>query len=377
MQFRHRRSTALLMTLALLLLLSPAPVRASASGAYFTAINDQLMDLSYDTMPFYSNSVLYVPSRLFEGGELGLSYGRNVNLGLATLYMQGSDLDLRFDIAGQTAYDKQYNVYNGYAIEKGGVIFFPLNLVCRYFGLSWSYNETDTIPLIRVKSSAVILSDSRFLNAAKTLMQTRYDDFVRAQSQAQPQPQPSYPGSTGAAPEPEPPPEPPVQAAEGQKVYLIFDGGSAPDVLSALKDTQATFLLTAEELTDGDLARALTAQGHAVALRIEGETPEEVESELQKGREALWQAACFWLELAWYDGRTDFSSLLESQGVVRVRAGIDGSGVPPAELLRSTGQHREDVAVYWGGEGRPDELAEFVDMLAEARYHLSAWRLTA
>lgn len=366
----RRRFTALLMTLALLLVLSPAPVRASStSGLYFTAVNDQLMDLSYDTMPFYSNSVLYVSSRLFEGGELGLSYGRNVNLGLATLYMQGSDMDLRFDLAGQTAYDKQYNVYNGYAIEKGGVVFFPLNLVCRYFGLSWSYNETDTIPLIRVKSSAVILSDARFLNAAKTLMQTRYDDFVRAQSQ------PSRPGGP-AAPEPDPP-EPPVQAAEGQKVYLIFDGQYVPDILPALGDTQATFLLTAEELADGDLVRGLAAQGHAVALHIQSETPEEAGAELQKGREALWQAACLWLELAWYNGGTDLSSLLESQGLVRVQAGVDGSGTSPAELLRTTGQHREDVAVYWGGAGRPDALKEFVDMLTEARYRLSAWRLTA
>lgn len=374
MKSRLRRFTVLLIaTLALLPVLSPVPVRASStSGVYFTAINDQLMDLSYDDMPFYSNGVLYVSSRLFEGGELGLSYGRNVNLGLATLYMQGSDLDLRFDLAGQTAYDKQYNVYNGYAIEKGGVVFFPLNLVCRYFGLSWSYNETDTIPLIRVKSSAVILSDPRFLNAAKTLMQTRYDDFVRDQST------PSQPGSTTTdVPKPDPPPEPPVQAAEGQKVYLLFDGRDIPDVLPALGNTQAAFLLTAEELADGDLVRALAAQGHAVVLRIQGETLEEAEAEVQKGREALWQAACLWLELAWYNGGTDLSSLLEAQGLVRVRSGIDGSGTPPAELLRAIGQHREDVAVYWGGAGRPEELEELVDMLVDARYHLSAWRLTA
>ena len=376
MKPQHRRLTALFMALALALLLSPAPVRASStSDIYFTAVNDQLMDLSYDTMPFYSNSVLYVSSRLFEGGELGLSYGRNINLGLATLYMQGSDLDLRFDIAGQTAYDKQYNVYNGYAIEKGGIVFFPLNLVCRYFGLSWSYNETDTIPLIRVKSSGVILSDSRFLNAAKTLMQTRYDDFVRIQSP--PQSQSPRPGGTTTTPEPDPPPEPPVQAAEGQKVYLIFDGRDAFGILPTLEDTQATFLLTEEELTNGDLVRALVARGHAVALRIQGKTREEAEDELQKGREALWQAACLWLELAWYGGGTDLSSLLDSQGLVRVRSEVDGSGMPPAELLRSIGQYREDVAVYWGGEGRPDELTEFVDMLVDARYHLSAWRLTA
>ena len=183
MQKFFRRGVVLVLAFMLLLLLSPLSGRASsASSAYFTAANEQLMDLSADTMPFYSNGVLYVSSKLFEGGELGLSYGRNTNLGLATIYMQGSNMDLRFDLAGQTAYDKQYNVYNGYAIEKGGVVFFPLDLVCKYFGLSWSYNETDTIPLIRVKSSSVILSDTRFINAAKTLMQTRYDEFERTQS---------------------------------------------------------------------------------------------------------------------------------------------------------------------------------------------------
>ena len=147
---------------------------------YFTAANEQLLDLNSETMPFYSNGVLYVSSRVFEGGELGLSYGRNTTLGLATLYRQGSNMDLRFDIAGQVVYDKQYNMYNGYAIERGGEVFFPLELVCRYFRLSWSYNETETAPLIRVKSDNVILSDVDFINAAATLMRGRYDDFERA-----------------------------------------------------------------------------------------------------------------------------------------------------------------------------------------------------
>ena len=33
------------------------------NGAYFTAANEQLMDLNAETMPFYSNGVLYVSSR--------------------------------------------------------------------------------------------------------------------------------------------------------------------------------------------------------------------------------------------------------------------------------------------------------------------------
>ncbi len=366
MKPRLRQVAALLLAFVLLAILAPGPGRAAAAGVYFTAANEQLMDLNNETMPFYSNGVLYVSSRLFEGEELGLSYGRNPNLGLATLYMQGSNMDLRFDLAGQTAYDKQYNVYNGYAIERGNVVFFPLNLVCRYFGLSWSYSETDTVPLIRVKSDSVILSDSAFLNAAKTLMNSRYDEFERSQS-----------SRPGPSPEPPSPPDPPAPAAEGQKVYLIFDGQNTRDILSVLGETQATFLLTPEEMSDGDLLRALAAEGHTIALRIQGETPEEAEAELQMGREALWQAACCWLELAWYDGETDFSSLLESQGMVRVQAGMDSSRETATELLYALGQRREDTAVYWNENDGPDALSETLDALLETGYHISAWRLTA
>ena len=108
-----RRLTAWLLVLLLALGLGPQEGRAVLSEVYFTAVNEQLLDLNSETMPFYSNGVLYVSSRVFEGGELGLSYGRNTTLGLATLYRQGSNMDLRFDIAGQVVYDKQYNMYNG------------------------------------------------------------------------------------------------------------------------------------------------------------------------------------------------------------------------------------------------------------------------
>lgn len=369
-----RQLAALVMIFTLLFLLSPVPGRASTAGIYFTAANDQLMDLSADTMPFYSNGVLYVSSRVFEGGELGLSYGRNVNLGLATLYMQGSNMDLRFDLAGQTAYDKQYNVYNGYAIEKGGIIFFPLDLVCRYFGLSWSYNDTDTLPLIRVKSDSVILSDARFINAAKTLMQNRYDEFFRDQS--------SHPGNSGtsgnpSAPETVTPPEPPVQAAEGQKIYLIFNGKDARNILPALGDAKATFLLTLDELSDGDLVRSLVAQDYAVALRLQAVTQEEAEMELMAGREALWESACCWLELVWFDDELTLDPLLEQQGFVRVYAQFDCSALSTADLLRSIGLLRDDVAVFWGDDTRLEDLRKTLDTLTEAQFLLSGWRLSA
>ena len=370
-----RRFTAVWLLAAMLLLSLFSSGRAAApTGVYFTAANEQLMELNDENMPFYANNVLYVSSRLFEGTELGVSYTRSTSLGVAMLY--NSSTDLRFDLAGQIAYDKQNNLYNGYAIEQGGVVFFPLNLVCRYFGLSWSYNDTDIAPLIRVKNSNVILSDASFIDAAASMMRDRYSEYERARSEAAPS-------------NPSPPPgpvDPPVQAAEGQMVYPLLSVQSSQDalgVLDALRDVQATFLLTAEQMEDGNLLRALVSEGHALALFLQAESPEEAAEELRIGRERLWQAACLWLELVWYEGGADLESLLDDMGCVRVSAQVG----PPAanqsytnrtaSLLRAIGRYREDVGVYLGDAGESRSLLPgLLDGLEEGRYRVSAWRIS-
>ena len=368
MKSRLRRLTAFAIVLLLFAGLLPGQGHASASGVYFTAANENLMELSNDTMPFYSNGVLYVSSRLFEGTDLGVSYARHTALGLATLYT--STKDLRFDLAGQVTYDKQNNFYSGYAVERSGIVFFPLKLVCQYFDLTWSYNETDFVPLIRVKSDSVVLSDRDFIYAATSLMSDWYNEYRRGQT--------SQPGSPSTVPEP---PvvttDPPVQAAEGQKVYLLFDSQNALELLSALEGVQATFLLTAEDMDDGNLLRALVAGGHAPVLRLTGETEEEAAAQLLRGQEALWQAACARLELIWNDSEQDLSALIAEAGCVQVSAGIELSGQTAPELLRTIGGHREDVAVYLGGSECLTVLPEVLDGLREGGYHLSIWRLTA
>lgn len=367
-----RRFTAVWLLAAILLISLSSSGRASApSGVYFTAANDQLMELNAENMPFYSDNVLYVSSRLFDGTELGVAYARSTSLGVAMLY--NSSTDLRFDLAGQIAYDKQGNLYSGYAIEQNGVVFFPLNLVCRNFGLTWTYNETDTAPLIRVKSGSVVLSDAVFLDAASNLMRDRYADYERSLTSVPPPALPVDP--------------PPAQAVEGQKVYLLLSAQSTDDVfavLDVLDGVQATFLLTAEQMEDGDLLRALTVQGHSVALRILGKSPEEAAGELQRGRELLWRAACLWLDLAWSEGEADLDALLEGQGCLQVTASV---GPPAANqsytnraaaLLQNIGRYREDVGVYLGdaADGR-HLLPSLLSDLEEGGYHVSAWRLTA
>ena len=56
------RAWALALAVALALALPPAVGQAVLSDVYFTAVNEQLLDLTSDTMPFWS------------GGEIGRAH---------------------------------------------------------------------------------------------------------------------------------------------------------------------------------------------------------------------------------------------------------------------------------------------------------------
>ena len=173
-------------------------------------------------------------------------------------------------------------------------------------------------------------------------------------------------------------------AAEGQKVYLIIDSQSPEEtlqLLGRLGDHQATFLLTAEELEQADLVRALVAGGHGLALQTRGETEAEMEEEIVRARELVWQAACAWLELVWCgDGAEE---LLSQLGCVRVTAQISASGDldragQAAALMRAVSRYREDVSLSLGGDGSGlGGLGALLEDLDAGGYRLSAWRLTA
>lgn len=113
-----RRGAALLCVLALTAILCPQQGKA-APDVYFTAANENVMDLLAETMPFWSDGELYVSNALFLGRELGVSYVRNNTMGLAVLYTNSTDL--RFDLVGDAVYDREGNTYTGPRGGKGGL----------------------------------------------------------------------------------------------------------------------------------------------------------------------------------------------------------------------------------------------------------------
>ena len=365
---KKQRLAGAILALAVLLTLVPRGSAAPA-GVYFTAANEQLLELTSDTMPFWSRGVLYISSRLFEGTDLNVAYVRNSALGMATLY--NTRTDLRFDLKNATVVDKTGVSYNAHAIEKGNVVFFPLDMVCRHFGLSWNMMNSDTAPLIRLTNGQALLSDREFLENADGLMRTRYAAYA-SWWQDHSDGQQTWP---------------PVQATGEQQVQLIFRHTGREDTLAAAKllhEGQGTFLFTAEQMTDGDLLRSMVARGHAVVLLVTGETEEEIRGQVALGRELMWRACCSWLGFVWYEGSGSGLAVLDELGCIRVTAALDHRDKPLAgaarlrELLTDIGAYRENVSVILGDERECLELlGAALEELKGAGYRICAWRVPA
>lgn len=292
---------------------------------------------------------------------------------MAMLYTHQTDL--RFDLENQSARDKQGNEYDTYAVERGDCVFFPLDVVCRHFGLDWSFTQTDKAPLIRITNAGAVLNTEDFTAAAATQMENYYTAYQRRLEEQNAAPRP-----------PQTTPLPPVQTAEGQRVNLLFvsrDAGDTREVLTLLADAQvqAAFLLDTEQMEDGDRLRGIAAGGHSVVLAAAGNTEHAVEEEIRRGRELLWEAGCLWLDLVWYEGETDVSGLLEEMGCVRVRADLDqrGAGLGSASRARrlaaAVGRQGETVSVCLGDDGKSlGGLKTLLEELAASGCQMAAWR---
>ena len=368
------RIGAWLLALALIAVLVPEKGRAVLEGVYFTAANEKLMDLNSETMPFYSGGVLYVSSKLFDKTDLGVTYVYNSSTGLAMLYTPRTDL--RFDVANQTTYDKNGNYYQAHAIEKNGYIFLPMGTVCGFFGLNWSIStegQTGIAPLIRVRSSSSVLSDRDFIDAAYNDMLRRYNAYEKAMEEEP---------TTEIT-------EPPVYPQyTGQRIHLLVESQSREDTLAVLdilgSDAQGTFLLTTEQMADGDLLRALVAGGHSVALLASGETEEALEEQVVLGRELLWQAACSWLDLVWYEGTVDAAGLLDELGCMEITADLDRreTGLSTASrarsLLSTVERYRRDLTTHLGSDGNcRGGLDTLLEGLEERQCLVCGWRPSA
>lgn len=339
------------LVLALLLVCqigAPAP-KAALDGVYFTAVNNQLLPLNDETMPFWYNSELYVSQAIFAGGYLDVSCNINRHKQVITMYTLRQTLV--FDLNTGECSDLQNNYYNVKVITRGSYYFFPLSLITSVFNLTWSFKVTDWVPLIRIKSSSNILSDALFLDAGAGAMEQYYNNYVKSIT-------PSEDTSSTVTP------PAPSTSENGKRVYLLMDltdlsaAASALDTLSQYSK-QATFIMTAQQMQENqDLLRRLVAQGHAIAIAPQSSSRGELVEELAAANGALWQAACAKTRLVYLtDAQSGLQGTVEQLGYTVCTVDVDYSDYPLTGSSRATNLYSRltarsgsDITVYLGAE---------------------------
>ena len=216
----RRKLAALLLCLLLVFQLSPVPSGA-AETVYFTAVNKNVLTLSDDTMPFWSGGYLYVPSTIFTGvgRDLGVSYYPNIARQTVLLYVDKTVYSsLVFDLNKDYAIDNEGNLYFQKPIQRGGVIFLPISLIARCFGLLYSTVEVDRGYLVWVRNPDMDMEERYFADAAKSRMDYEYNQYLRNQS-----------AEEDIAPE-----ETEPSTVTGQRIYLCVEAADPERVKSLL-----------------------------------------------------------------------------------------------------------------------------------------------
>ena len=293
---RWKRSAALALVLTMLVtLLNTAQ---AAGNIYLTAVNENLLELTSDTMPTWSNGVLYVPYTVFDGSytgiNLGISSSYSRDEGTVTLYTLQQMVV--FDLNRGTCYNPlTEQTLSGKAILRNGRPYVPVAAVCSFFGLSYSVIDIDEGYIVRIKGSSVVLTDYSFVDAAQNSIRNRIRDYNQA-NQSQPTP--------GVLP-PYNPEEPdteitvPDDPADTDIIptYLAFsceDSQGLSEILDTLdsRNQRAIFFFDAQGLErEDDLIFRILGSGYSIGLIAQGRSVSATHRLLEEANQTLSQVA--------------------------------------------------------------------------------------
>lgn len=292
---KRKRNIPVLLLTAVLVFGMFQPMPTSAADLYFTSINDTVGLLTADSMPCWSGGTLYVPYTLFNpnlnGIKVSLGLDARYNSSNRTVTIFNLKQMLTFDLnSGNCRDDMSGTVYDSRAIMRNGKPYVALDMVCSFFGLTYSRSQLPYIPqgyLVRIKNDDVVLDDATFIDAARDNINRRLREYTQSLSPAEaanPTPAPTTPLW---------PNTPPEVDESNVATYLAFRCESAdglPTILNALDSSGqcALFFLAPQVMEqESDLVRRILGTGHSVGiLAQDGE--EEV---LERGRRALEELA--------------------------------------------------------------------------------------
>ena len=294
---RWKRSAALVLVLTMLVtLLNTAQ---AAGNIYLTAVNENLLELTSDTMPTWSGGVLYVPYTVFDGSytgiNLGISSSYSRDEGTVTLYTLQQMVV--FDLNRGTCYNPlTEQTLSGKAILRNGRPYVPVAAVCSFFGLSYSVIDIDEGYIVRIKSSGVVLSDYSFVDSAQNSIRNRIRDYNQA-NQSQPTPGVLPPTYTPEEPDTEiTVPDDPVDT-DIIPTYLAFsceDSQGLSQILDTLdsRSQRAIFFFDAQGLErEDDLIYRILGSGYSIGLIAQGRSASATHRLLEEANQTLSQVA--------------------------------------------------------------------------------------
>lgn len=250
-----RKLFSIFLVCALVATVLPVSVAADNTGVCFIATNDTLLDLG--SAAAYSGGDVYVPSRVFSVFGIYYSYFPSNATGL----LNNGSKQAYFDLNNDTCSDSYGNYYSAAAIYHNGQVYVPVIWTCYYFGLTCSaINGVGYGNIVRIKNGSEVLTDSQFLDAATSLMRSRYNEYTGSSTTPATPTQSPAPITSPATTDKEGPPG---------STTLCFIGLPSSTVLEQLGKYgyKATFFLTADEASASpDTLRRIYAAGNNIGI---------------------------------------------------------------------------------------------------------------
>ena len=324
-----RRSMCLLLSVLMLMAVLP-PLSGAAPTVYFTSVNDTILNLNDETMPFWQGGTLYVPHTALDDGrmpkELGIYCSYNREKQVVTLIQ--SRRVMIADVAAGTIYDRNETYYAGKAIVRGDIAFLPIDSVAKYFDLQYSYTKVTNGYLVRIRDGSAVLSDSKFIDAASAPMAQRYSQYEKAHQNGGGTDGTGGSGSDGAA------------LRTAYLAFLVSETAASEALLTALGSGASTFVFDASALalTD-DLLRHIVGSGSTIALRIDASAgAEKTLDAIVRANDVLWAACNSKTRLVLLDNPAEAVTEAEiAAGYCPVRFALDYSEALPSAARTANG----------------------------------------
>lgn len=335
-----KRILAALLAAAMLLCCGQAAL--AEEQIYFTAVDERVLDLNDETMPFWFGGYLYVAATVFRESGVGYSY----NVVTQTLVLYDSSRSLVCDVATGSVTTGQGELYDHVCVTRNGVTFVAASPVASYFGRTYSNSRVNHGYLIRVKTGTAALPDSLFIETATYLINSKYQQYQNRSTTAETPAKPEVPEET---------PEP--AEADGRSIYLCFLAEDAERVdgwLDALerRGARAAFYFTEEALSRcGGQLRRLAVSGSSIGLMPDG--GDGALDQLSRMNRTLFAAAGMKTRLV-YAPDADRSALTAAgycplkPDIDRSKYGLTTAGGASA-LLRQIHGRRGAASVWLGG----------------------------